>query len=186
MTPLDYSELGLRYARGMGLGRLVAGDIRALPFPSNRFDAVVSLDVIVHLPAGEETVALAEFARVLRPGGWLALRCSALDILRSRHSLYVEERQRLNAPRLRAGVAQAGLHIERLTYANSLLLPVALFKFRVWEPLFAPHPSSGVDTPAPWLNSLLELPLRLESEWLGRGLDFPAGQSLLLLARKPS
>src|SRR5579863_4682834 len=74
MTPLDLGREGLEYARGYGLGRLTQGNVIALPFAAESFDAVVSMDVLVHLPRGEEAQALSEFARVLKPGGLLVLR----------------------------------------------------------------------------------------------------------------
>ncbi|HLC05589.1 MAG TPA: class I SAM-dependent methyltransferase [Anaerolineales bacterium] len=40
-----------------------------LPFPASSFDAVVSLEVLEFTP--DPQAALAEFARVLRPGAWL-------------------------------------------------------------------------------------------------------------------
>ncbi|MBM3740630.1 MAG: class I SAM-dependent methyltransferase, partial [Acidobacteria bacterium] len=51
------------------------------------------MDVLVHMPPGGEDTPMREVARVLRPGGLLALRVSALDILRSRHSAFAHERQ---------------------------------------------------------------------------------------------
>src|SRR5690348_8197848 len=54
IVPLDLQMEGLVYAKAMGLARLVQGDIAALPFCSAAFDAVVSLDVIVHFPRGAE------------------------------------------------------------------------------------------------------------------------------------
>ena len=42
-------------------------DMRALPFPAESFDAVVSVQSIEHVPDPER--ALAEVTRVLRPGG---------------------------------------------------------------------------------------------------------------------
>src|SRR5690348_22694 len=78
MTPLDLALEGLDFARSYGLTNLVQGDITALPFAGAAFDALVSMDVIVHLPRGAEGRALAEFARVLKPGGWLALRVAAM------------------------------------------------------------------------------------------------------------
>lgn len=41
---------------------------------------------------------------------------------------------------------------------------------------------SGVDFPAPWLNGLLELPLRLEAA--ASAPHSPSGESLILLAEK--
>ena len=156
----------------------------ALPFARDTFDALVSMDVVVHLPRGQEHRAFAEFARVLKPGGWLALRVSALDALHSRHSHFASERQRFTRSRLVEGVRAAGFEVERATYANALLLPVALFKFRVWEPLTGAQPSSGVEPVPRWLDVLLHAPLSFEAGWIGRGGSFPVGQSLVLIGRK--
>lgn len=186
LTPLDYSHVGLAYAQSMGLDRLVQGDIQALPFSDASFDAVVSLDVVVHLPQGAEDTAWREFARVVKPGGLVVVRVSALDILRSRHSIHAEERQRFTKARLRAGLERAGLRVARITYANSLLLPIALFKFRVWEPLTGAPPASGVEPLPPWLDSLLYAPLALEDGLIGGGFNLPLGQSLIAVADRPS
>jgi len=184
MFPFDLGSEGLGYARGYGLSRLVRGDVAALPFASSSFDALVSMDVIVHFERGQELAALAESARVLKPGGLLALRVSALDMLRSRHSLFAQERQRFTCSRLRAVCEAAGFSVERITYVNSLLLPVAFFKFRVWEPLSDAPAASGVEPVPRWLDRLLYAPLRAEAAWIERGGSFPLGQSLVLLARK--
>jgi SAM-dependent methyltransferase len=190
MTPLDLDREGLEHARNYGLAplgfsRLVQGDVTALPFADERFDGVVSMDVLVHLRRGEEARALSEFARVLKPGGLLAVRAGALDALRSRHSDFVGERQRFTRAGLIRSATEAGFEVQRATYVNSLLLPVALLKFRVWEPLTRAPVASGVaDTPA-WLDRLLHLPLRAEAAWIGHGGGFPVGQSLILLGRKP-
>lgn len=186
MHSLDLGMEGLAFARGYGLTDLVQADIRALPYRGAAFDAVVSMDVIVHLPRGEEALPLGEFARVLRPGGLLAVRVSALDLLRSRHSEHAMERQRFTRARLIEAVRSQGFEVLRVTYANSLLMPVALAKFRLWEPLTKQTPDSGVKPVAPWLDSLLFAPLAAEARWIGAGLGFPAGQSLILLANRLS
>ncbi len=186
MHSLDLGMEGLRFARGYGLGRLVQADIRALPYRAQAFDAVVSMDVIVHLRRGEESLPLAEFARVLRPGGLLALRVSALDILRSRHSVHAMERQRFTRDRLISAVRAQGFEVVRVTYAISLLMPVALAKFRLWEPLTGQAADSGVKPVAPWLDALLHASLAAEARWIGAGLGFVTGQSLILLANRLS
>ena len=135
VVPLDLGWEGLEYARGMGLRCPVQGDLAALPFADAAFDLVMSLDVLVHFPRGEEHRAARELVRVLEPGGLLVLRVSALDILRSRHSAFAFERQRFTRRRLMGLVAGCGVRVLRCTYANALLLPVALAKFRLWEPL---------------------------------------------------
>jgi SAM-dependent methyltransferase len=49
----------------------VRGDLTALPFPDARFDRVIAAEVLEHIPA--DSAAMAEIARVLRPGGLVAV-----------------------------------------------------------------------------------------------------------------
>ncbi len=181
---IDLAREGLAFARNSGLTRLAQADIARLPFPDGTFDAAVSLDVMVHIPHGEEDRAMGELARVLTPGGLLVLRVSALDVLRSRHSEFVVERQRFSRRRLVELAGRHGIRVLRATYANSLLMPLALFKFRVWEPLLNEPPASGVQPLPNWLDRLLGVPLALESALLGAGLNLPVGQSIILLGEK--
>jgi SAM-dependent methyltransferase len=53
------------------LARAVRGDLTALPFPDASFDVVMASEVLEHIPADEQ--AIAEIARVLRPGGRVAV-----------------------------------------------------------------------------------------------------------------
>ncbi|MEN6602904.1 MAG: class I SAM-dependent methyltransferase [Bryobacteraceae bacterium] len=184
--PADIGWQGLARARAAGLERLVQADVMRLPFADASCDLVLSLDVVVHLDRGQEGNAFHEFARVLRPGGRLVMRVAAFDALRSRHSVFIDERQRFTRGRLVKCARGQGLRVVRATYCNSLLVPVAWFMFRVWEPLIGKAPATGIELPPRWLNALLELPLRAESLWLRAGLNLPAGQSLLLVAEKIS
>jgi SAM-dependent methyltransferase len=184
IVPVDISWDGLSYARRMGVQRPVQSDICSLPFASASFDLVLSVDVLPHLPPGVERQAASEFARVLSPGGLLLIRTAALDILRSRHSAFAFERQRFTRRRLVRMAESAGLRVLRCTYVNSLLMPVALAKFRLWEPLLRQPASSGIQPVSPWLDRLLYSALALESRWVGAGGNFPIGQSLLLLGEK--
>jgi len=185
VTALDFDFGGLRYARGAGQRRLVQGDLGELPFGDSLFDAAFALDVLAHFPKGTESKPLAELYRVLKPGGVLIVRTSAFDWLRSRHSEFVNEEQRFTRPRLLRALRDAGFAVNRCTYANALLLPVAWFKFRVWEPLTGAPPSSGVVLPPRLLNRVLEIPLLLEAACFKLGLSLPLGQSLIALATKP-
>jgi SAM-dependent methyltransferase len=71
---IDPSETYIRQAQRRYPGiPFMVGTADALPYPSGRFDGAVMLDVLEHLPPGTEGRALAEIARVLRPGGVLVL-----------------------------------------------------------------------------------------------------------------
>jgi SAM-dependent methyltransferase len=52
-------------------GRVVQGDVLSLPFPDASFDAVIAAEVLEHIPDDER--AMAEIARVVRPGGRVAV-----------------------------------------------------------------------------------------------------------------
>jgi SAM-dependent methyltransferase len=184
VTSLDLEQEGLSYASRRGLTELVVGDIRMLPLANEAYRLLLALDVIAHLVPGEEQYAADEFARVLQPGGILVLRASAFDWLRSRHSAFVHERQRVTKARLRPVLDRAGFQILRATYANTLLLPVSLLKFRIWEPLVKAKPKSGLQPIHPALNCALECVLRMETAWLRSGRNLPVGQSLWVIARK--
>ncbi len=184
--PVDLAAEGLSYGRRMGLDRMSQADLAALPFLAGSFDVVTSMDVLPHFPLGEECQPIRELARVLTPGGLLVLRVSALDLLRSRHSQYVNERQRFTRRRLTRIIRDSGIRVLRCTYANSLLLPVALAKFRLWEPMAQKAPDSGVKPVPQWLDHLLHSCLKAESVWLGRGFNLPIGQSLVLVGEKIS
>lgn len=49
----------------------IVGDIVAIPRPEASFDAILCTEVLEHIPRPE--AALREFARLLRPDGWLIL-----------------------------------------------------------------------------------------------------------------
>jgi SAM-dependent methyltransferase len=185
VTAIDLESEGLRYCRSRRGIRAAQASIAALPFPTGSFDLVTNLDVLVHFPQGEEGPPFAELARVVRPGGLLFLRASALRVFRSRHSEFTWERQRFRRRRLAELAAANRLEVLRLTYANFFLTPVAFAKFRLWEPLTRQPPASGLQPLPGWLDSLLYLPLSLERRWLAAGGGFPWGQSLYLLARQP-
>ncbi|MFG2783872.1 class I SAM-dependent methyltransferase [Streptomyces prunicolor] len=63
-------EAAVRAGRGRD-GRLLLADVAALPLRPESLDAVFAAGLIAHLPQPEEN--LRELARVVRPGGSLAL-----------------------------------------------------------------------------------------------------------------
>ena len=64
-----------RNAREQGIGNLDPVRLRSdrLPFPDRAFDLVICLGLLEHLPPATRRATLAECARVLSPGGFLAL-----------------------------------------------------------------------------------------------------------------
>ncbi len=57
---------------------LAQGDVRALPFGDARFDCVVAFSIFEHIAGGDLDRAVADVARVLRPGGTFLIGCPAV------------------------------------------------------------------------------------------------------------
>lgn len=72
VTGLDLVAYNVARARATtGRGTFVVGDATALPFADDAFGACAAVDSLVYLP--DERAAFEEIARVLEPGGWLAV-----------------------------------------------------------------------------------------------------------------
>jgi SAM-dependent methyltransferase len=71
---LDFAweQLALAEVNAPGAA-LVQGDMTALPFADDAFDAVVAYWSLIHVPGEAHRTVLGEFARVLAPGGQLLL-----------------------------------------------------------------------------------------------------------------
>jgi len=70
------------------------GSMTALPFASGRFDVVIAAEVIEHIP--DHARALAEAARVLRPGGRLLVTVPYREVLRYVTDRDTGERREVN------------------------------------------------------------------------------------------
>ena len=68
---MDFSLLAMQEAvqRLNGQGVFILGDMTNLPMVGQCLDAVISLHTVYHIPKAEQTQAVAEAYRVLRPGG---------------------------------------------------------------------------------------------------------------------
>jgi SAM-dependent methyltransferase len=180
-TGLDLEPVALDFCAKRGLTRLVQGSVTGLPLADGSFDLVTSLEVLYHLDVSDDALALAEFGRALRPGGWLLLRLPAYNWLRGRHDIAVHTRHRYTTGEVRSLLSAAGFSVVRLSYANCLLFPLFVLK-RMTERLQPTSAGSDVGPP-PRGNGLLTAVLSAEARWLRRH-SFPWGLTVICLARK--
>jgi SAM-dependent methyltransferase len=106
----------------------VTADASRLPFPDGAFDRVIAAEILEHLP--EDSRALAEIARVLRPGGiaavtvpsWLPERvCWALS--REYHEVPGGHVRIFTRAELAGKLAWAGLEVTGGHHAHGLHSP---------------------------------------------------------------
>ena len=177
---VDLSEEALRFCRRRGV-RAVRGSLLRLPFSDQTFDCVTSFDVLYHRWVTNDAEAVAELARVLRPGGVLLVRVPALKLLWGAHDEAVQSRHRYTRPELRSLLASAGLTVLRASYANFFLFPLLAAR-RTLDRLTGRHGSDVQFLSPPVERAFLAL-LRLEAR-LVPWMSLPVGASLFALARK--
>lgn len=199
VVAFDIADAAVRFCRAADPEQALArASIEEIPFRGESFDLVCSADVLQHLPAAVAAAAVREVARVLRPGGRFLVRTNAAY---GRSDLAERDDWHLYQPaRLRAELEQAGLEIERLTYANGLPAIAATARNRLARlrrprntdevhRAAAPVPHHGIGIPEPVSGArafLLAASLDAERRYLARpGRRLPWGHTLIALARRP-
>jgi SAM-dependent methyltransferase len=177
----EYFEDGLVFARQ----RVPSCTFRQLDATAmaerDTYDCIGSFDVIEHIEADE--LVLSNFHQALRSGGLLALTVPQHPWLWSAADDYAHHVRRYTVNELRRKVMHAGFRIEYTTSFVSLLLPLmALQRLSSRNQSYNPDDEFKISS---LLNASLYLVMQLELILLRLGLRFPAGGSLLLLARKP-
>jgi SAM-dependent methyltransferase len=121
LTGIDLFAQALAFAgERVPQARLVRADARRLPFQP-RFDVVGAFDVLEHIR--EDEAALAEMARLVRPGGGILLTVPQHAGLWSRSDERAGHLRRYTRRGLRDKVRRAGFDVLAVTGFVSLLLP---------------------------------------------------------------
>jgi len=180
-TGVDCSPIAIELARERcaAITELREGSITALPFKNGTFNAVVSADVLYQLD--DDSAALREFHRVLRPEGLLVLNVPAYQWLWSYHDEAVWGRRRYGRAELLEKVAQAGFVGGRSTHWNMLPLPLIIARRKLFPPA---HPGSDVQEWWAPIEAGLRGAMDIESACLVGFGALPAGSSLLAVAYK--
>jgi SAM-dependent methyltransferase len=162
------------------------GDALGLPFADGEFDRIVAAEVLEHVP--DDAAAVAELARVLRPGGtiavtvprWLPERvCWALS--RDYHEVEGGHVRIYTRSGLQATMTAAGLRVTGHTHVHGLHSPYWWLKCAVGVH-DDEHPMvRGYHRLLVW--DIVRRPLLTRA--LGRALDPLLGKSLVLYLRKP-
>jgi SAM-dependent methyltransferase len=185
---VDASATALEFCARRGLRDLVQARGERLPFPDGTFDVVSAIGVVEHIEA--DAAAVAEWARVLAPGGHLVLLTSSYRWLWSGHDLSNHHVRRYTAREVRALLVGAGLEAPRVSYVNAfLLVPIVVVRALGWvarrlrgRPALVAHKDTG-EVPDLLNRALIGL-LGIEARLLRR-VDLPFGVSMVASARKP-
>lgn len=81
VTGVDFSEAQVELARkNVPAAEFLCEDMTKMDFPDETFDGITSYYAIIHIPREEHQALLANFHRMLKPGG-LALLCLGAEHL---------------------------------------------------------------------------------------------------------
>lgn len=166
---VDLSPGMLSRARARGLD-VVAGSVTALPFAAASFDTVCSFKVLAHVP--DRAAALAELARVTRPGGHLVLefynrwslrylaRVAAGSRAIGRAHTEADVPTRWDAPLELVRSLPRELELVDVRGVRIVTPAAAVYRVPLGGPLFSAAERALVASPLRWLGGFLVLVLR--------------------------
>ena len=181
---VELSPYAVRHAPPTAAGAVRVGVSRAedLPFASGSADLITSMDVIEHL---DDDAALAEYRRVVRPGGLVLLTVPAYPWLWSHHDDWAAHLRRYTRSTLLAAITRAQLVPRRATYFNSFLVPPAAVMRRTPVRRLITVEQDEVGAASPIVDRAMTALARAERGWVRRGRGIPFGLSIAALAERP-
>lgn len=153
-----------------------------LPSTVTSFDLVCLFDVLEHIE--DDGRALWALNPLLKPGGRVLLTVPAYPWMWSRHDVKLHHFRRYTKETLLARCKAGGFEIERISYFNTFLLPLAVAT-RLAEKLKRTVGNSGEEIPPAPINALFRSIFSSERAIL-KYVDIPFGLSLLAVLRLPN
>lgn len=156
-------------------------DARRIPF-RDEFDVIGAFDVLEHIKQDEEV--LAQMHQATRKGGGILITVPQHRFLWSPVDEFARHVRRYETRELRDKVSRAGFSVVRISSFVSLLLPLLIasrFKQRMTGAEVDPSAEYNIGR---LINTTFEKVLDAERRIIRSGLSFPAGGSLLLVARR--
>ena len=180
---VELSPYAIRRAPRSADGAVRVGVSRAeqLPFSAGCADLVTSMDVIEHL---DDDAALAEYHRVLRPGGLVLLTVPAYRWLWSAHDDWAAHLRRYTRPMLLDAVERAGFRPLRTTYFNSFLVPPAAVMRRTPVRHLLTVQQDEVGAASPLVDRVMTALAAGERRWARTGRSLPFGLSIATVAAR--
>lgn len=181
---IDISSKAITFCKKRGLNALKKSNVMDIKFKGNSFDVVTSLGVFYHKQVRDDTKALREIYRILKPGGRLFFTDSAMMCLYSKHDMYFHSARRYSKQELLFKFKKAGFIVEKLSYFNTLFFPI-IYLSRKWNTCIRSQPKSDVRRNMhPILNSILKTIYLIELYCI-QYIQYPLGVNIFAVVKKP-
>lgn len=155
------------------------GDICSGGFDDGFFDTIVAMDVLEHIE--DDACAIAQIARMLRPGGSLVLTVPAFQFLYSAHDSSLGHKRRYSKPTL-LKLLDSRFKVQKIGYWTGMLfVPLAIQRL-----IERGQSKPTLTTPPRLVNSALYGIMRLENSLIRHGIPMPFGTSIYAICTRKS
>ena len=181
---IDAAAAAVSAAQRQGIDAVSQGDGTNTGFEDNRFDVVIASDVLEHIL--NESEALNEWQRIVRPGGHVLIFVPAFSFLWSEHDVVNQHFRRYSRSQLQSVVLGAGFDLVRIGYWNTALFTPTLLARRVMRFIPGRAEEDQVDQFLelnPVTNRFITGLLRAENRIIKAGMNPPIGVSVYAVCR---
>jgi SAM-dependent methyltransferase len=144
-------------------------------FSSNKFDSIYLLDVLEHID--DQVAILKSTQNYLTQSGKILLTVPAFKFLWSPHDDFVHHVRRYTKAGLKKVLEDSGYKVERISYFNSILFPLALIQ-RLGMRMLNKKLNTHLSTPPTIVNWLFKVIFTQEA-WILKRINLPVGLSII-------
>jgi len=178
---MDMSDDAIQFRQEIFRGGIRKGYLPDnVPFPENQFDLITALDVIEHID--DDVQSLKTIKELLTATGTAIITVPAYMFLWSHFDEINEHKRRYTLTELKNKLEQAGFRIEKISYYNTFLFPIA-YVVRKLNNFLGRNGVSDIEMPSDIMNNLLRRVFSSEKSLL-RYCNFPFGVSVLAVVKK--
>ena len=184
VSGIDYSTDAVYFAKKRNLQNIELGDLNNYYFDNNRYDVVVSLDVLCHSAIENDLAVIEKFYHTLSHDGLLIINLPAFEYLKRGHDIAVHTKRRYRKRAFESELNKIGFTILQSSYRMPLLYFIILTSKLFGKTSKTQEAESDLKELPPWLNVCLFHFGRLENWFLKHGFSFPVGSSIFVIAQK--
>ncbi len=183
---MDNSEEAIKFCKKRGLPHLILQDlsknqVSENPFGKN-FDLITMLDVLEHIE--DDIQCLSAVSNWLTDRGFLFITVPAYSWLWSGEDYVSHHVRRYSRKRLEEIVQKAGFVIEKISFFNTLLLPMQSLVILINRVFSSKSKTqTNLQEMPEFINSILQIIMSAESPLLKK-MNLPFGGSILCICRK--
>ena len=179
----DMSELAIGFCRKRNLNNIFTNDhfFNNLEY-KGKFDIITALDVIEHVDEDKEL--LKRLKDLLADDGSIVITVPAYQFLFGPHDITNMHKRRYTRKTFKRVVEDAGYKIYKLSYFNTIVAPLIIFRRLLVKILGEQDEhSADDDIPNKFFNTVLKFIFGLE-KYLLPYISMPFGISILCVAKK--